>query len=131
MHPYRIVLADDHIEFREAIKQVIETSTDINVVGEVGNSCELLEVIRKKISHMVVLDMSMPNLGGIEATREIKKAFPAVKVLILSMHKMKEYVDHTLYAGADGYLLKDETGENLCCAIETIRKGGIYIAPQN
>ncbi len=68
----------------------------------------------------------MASIGGTEATREIMKACPAVKVLILFMHKMKEYVVHTLYAGVDGYLLKDDTDVNLCCIIETIRKGGIY-----
>jgi len=78
---------------------------------------------------MVILDISMPNLRGIEATREIKMIYPDMKVLILTMHKNKEYLYHAISAGAEGYLLKEDADTELFSAIKTIRQGGIYISP--
>jgi len=129
MNPYCILLADDHILLRQGIKKIIETSEDMLVVGEAGDGFELLEVLRKITPHMVILDISMPKMGGVEATRKIKAAYPEVKILILSMHKDKEYLYHVFSAGAEGYLLKEDTDTELFSAIESIRKGGIYLSP--
>jgi DNA-binding NarL/FixJ family response regulator len=107
---YRIVLADDHILLRQGIKQIIEASDDMKVVGEASDGLDLLNLLKRIVPNMVILDISMPNLRGIEATREIKMIYPEIKILVLSMHKNKEYLYHALSAGANGYLLKEDTG---------------------
>jgi DNA-binding NarL/FixJ family response regulator len=129
MHPYRIVLADDHIMLREGLKRIIKEVDDIEVVGEASDGLELLDLLKKLAVHMVILDISMPKLRGIEATREIKMIRPDVKVLILTMHKNKEYLYHAISAGAEGYLLKEDADTELITAIERIQRGGNYISP--
>ncbi len=129
MSPYRIVLADDHIMLRQGIKKIIETSEDMEVVGEAGDGLELLGLLKKITTDMVILDISMPKLRGVEATREIKTAYPVVEILILSMHRKKEYLYHVFAAGAKGYLLKEDTDTELFTAIETVRQGGVYLSP--
>jgi len=126
---YRIVLAEDHILVREGIKKIIEDVADLKVVGEVGDGLELLEFLKKLPVNMVILDISMPNLPGIEATKEIRKSYPEVKVLILTMHKKREYLNDALAAGVDGYLLKEDAAKELLSAIQRIRQGEIYVSP--
>ena len=128
MSPYRIVLADDHALLRKGIRKIIEDSGGMTVVGEASDGLELLHLLKKETPNLVILDISMPNLRGIEATSEIKQSHPQVDVLILSMHKSKEYLYHSLNAGAKGYLLKDDTDAELLSAIETIRNGGVYLS---
>lgn len=126
---FEIVLADDHMMFRQGIKRIIEEASDLAISGEVADGLELLKILRKSRPDMVILDISMPSLRGIEATHEIKKLHPAVKVLILTMHKDKEHLCHAIAAGADGYLLKEDADTELFSAINTIRRGSIYISP--
>ena len=99
-------------------------------MGEAGDGLELLDLLKllQLTPDMIILDISMPNLNGIEAIRQIKMAYPKVKVLILSMHKIKEYVKSALFAGADGYLLKEDADTELFSSIETIQNGGIFIS---
>lgn len=127
--PYRIVLADDHKMFRLGVKKIIDETEDLEVVGEVDDGLQLLSLLKKSTPQMVILDISMPNLRGIEAAREVKIINPDIKILILTMHKNKEYLYHCLSAGAEGYLLKEDTDTELFSAIERIRQGGIYISP--
>ncbi len=129
MNPYRIVLADDHVMFRHGIKNILEKDKDLEVTGEVSDGLKLLELLKKMTPDMVIMDISMPNLRGIEATREIKMISQVIKVLILSMHKDKEYVYHAISAGAEGYLLKEDAHTELFTAIEKIRQGEYYISP--
>ena len=129
MNPYAILLVDDHVIVREGIKRMIEESPDLKVVGEAGNGIDLLRQLKTSRVDMVVLDISMPNLGGIEAAKEIKKTHPHVKVLILTMHKSKELLNHAISNGADGYMLKEESEKELYFAIDKIRQGGVYISP--
>lgn len=126
---YDIVLAEDHGLVREGIKKIIEAIPGLRVVGEVGDGLELLELLKGLQVDMVILDITMPSLPGIEATREIKKAYPAVKVLILTMHKKKEYLNNAIAAGVDGYLLKEDAPKELLTAMDTIREGMIYVSP--
>ena len=126
---YKIVLAEDHVLVREGIKKIIEALPGLQVVGEVGDGPQLLELLRGLAVDMVILDISMPSLPGIEATREIKKAYPAVKVLILTMHKKKEYLNNAIAAGVDGYLLKEDAPKELLNAIDMIRQGRTYVSP--
>ena len=129
MEPYRVVLADDHLMFRQGIKRILEEISDLEVIGEAGDGLELLNLLKKVTPDAVILDISMPNIRGIEATREIKMATPGVKVLILTMHKRKEYLYHCLSAGADGYLLKEDADTELYAALKKVKGGGVYISP--
>jgi len=129
VNPYHIVLADDHTMFRQGIKNILEGAEDLEVIGESGDGLNLLELLIKATPDMVILDISMPNLGGLEATREIKTISPDVKVLILTMHRDKEYVYHAISVGAEGYLLKEDADTELFAAVEKIRQGGHYISP--
>jgi DNA-binding NarL/FixJ family response regulator len=125
---YRIVLADDHAMFRRGVKRIIQENADLEVVGEAADGLELLEIIKKSPPDMVIADVSMPNLRGLEATREIKMAYPEIRVIILTMHKDREYLYHALSAGAEGYLLKEDADIELFSAINTLRQGGTYIS---
>jgi DNA-binding NarL/FixJ family response regulator len=127
--PYRIVLADDHVMFRQGIKNILEKDKGLEVIGEAGDGLKLLKLLNEVTPDMIILDISMPNLRGIEATREIKMILPEVKVLILSMHKDKEFVYSAISAGAEGYLLKEDADTELFAAIEKIRQEGRYISP--
>ena len=129
MSPYRIVLADDHAMFRQGIKNILEGAEDLEVVGEASDGLKLLALLKRMTPDMVILDISMPNLRGLEAIKEIKIISSDVKVLILTMHRDKEYVYHAISAGAEGYLLKEDADTELFTAIEKIRQGGHYISP--
>ena len=129
MNAYGILLADDHVMIRNGIKKIIEESDDMEVVAETGDGLELLNLLKNINPHMIILDISMPNMRGIEAAHEIKMVYPEIKIVILTMHKKKEYLYHALSAGAHGYLLKEDTGEELLTAITKIRQGGIYLSP--
>jgi DNA-binding NarL/FixJ family response regulator len=107
---------------------ILEQRRDLRVIGEAGDGLDLLALLDTVTPHMVILDISMPKLRGIEATRRIKRIYPHVKVLILTMHKSQEHLDHALNAGADGYLLKEDANTELFSAIERIRQGGAYIS---
>jgi DNA-binding NarL/FixJ family response regulator len=111
------------------MKRLLQDAEDIEVLGEANDGLELLEILKETIPDMVILDISMPNLRGLEATREIKAILPDVKVLILSMHRHKEYVYGAISAGAEGYLLKEDADTELFVAIQKIRQGGSYISP--
>ncbi len=129
-HPYRIVLADDHTIVRQGIKRMIEGLGDLTVVGEASDGIELLNLLNILDADLVILDISMPNLRGIEATRELKKILPDVKVLILTMYKDKELLYQAISSGADGYVLKEDSDKELYSAIETVRQGGVFISPR-
>jgi len=128
-HPYRIVLADDHVLIRHGIKNIISQNDDLEVVGEVGDGEELLKLIDRQPVDLVILDISMPKIGGMEAVGLIKTKCSWVKVLILTMHKSKQYFYHSMTAGADGYLVKDDSDEELLIAIRKILAGKSYISP--
>ncbi len=127
MGAYQIILADDHVMIRQGLKKLIEAKSDMKVIGEAADGVELLSFLSVLTTHMVILDISMPNLGGIEAVREIKKKFPRVKVLVLTMHR--EYLQKALASGADGYLLKEDADRELFSAIENLRRGKTHISP--
>lgn len=129
MAPYRIALADDHVLVRQGFKRILEGVGDLEVIGEANDGIELLNLLNRVTPHMVILDIFMPNLRGIEAIHEIKKIHPDIKVLILTMHKDKEYLYLSLSAGAKGYLLKEDADKELFSAIEKVRQGKTYISP--
>jgi DNA-binding NarL/FixJ family response regulator len=129
MQTYRIVLADDHAMFRQGIKRILDEIDGLAVVGEAGDGLTLLKLLRKVPADMVILDISMPGMRGIEATREITAAHPGVKVLMLTMHRDLEYFYHAISAGAQGFLLKEDADVQLVTAIATIREGQVYLSP--
>ena len=128
MGSYAIVLADDHTIFRTGVKKILEETGDLKVVGEAEDGLALLDFLKNHEADMVLLDISMPNLRGIEAAREAKSIRPDIKILILTMHKNVQYLANSVDAGADGYLLKEDTAEELLEAIARLRKGGRYIS---
>lgn len=128
MSPYHITLADDHALMRQGLRRIIEEAPDLKVVGEVGDGEELLRLLGAITPHLVVLDISMPNLRGLEAVREIKARYPRVKVLMLTMHREKEYLYQALESGADGYLLKEDADTELLVAIHNILQGGLHVS---
>jgi DNA-binding NarL/FixJ family response regulator len=127
--PYQIMLVDDHPLVRQGVRKIIEERSEMKVVGECGDGLELLDCLQEKAPHLVILDLSMPHLGGLEATRLLKSSHPEIKVLILTMQTRREYVEQARRAGAEGYLLKDEVGKELISAIETLRQGDTYLSP--
>ncbi|MBK5276606.1 MAG: response regulator transcription factor [Desulfuromonadales bacterium] len=128
MDKYRIILADDHVLIRHGLKWIIQGVDDLEVIGEAGDGIELLSHLATVVPQMILLDITMPNLGGIDTIRAIKNKYPEVKILILTMHK--EYLHQALSVGADGYLLKEDADRDLFSAIENIRQGRIYISPR-
>ena len=129
MAPYRIVLADHYAPLRQDLKRILWEKSDIEVIGEAGDGLELMNLLSlsKLAPHMVILDPSIPNLQGTEAIRKVKAIHPDVKVLILSMHKDKEYLSQAISHGAEGYLVKEAVDKELLPAIDRIRQGGVYV----
>jgi len=127
---YKILLVDDYPAVRRMIKEIIEAQPDLQVVGELNDGLELLKYLEKFPANLVILDISMPNLGGFEATLRIKEKYPEVKVLILTIHKYKEYVQRARALGAEGYLLKEAVDEQLLSAINSLKQGGTFFSPR-
>ena len=128
MKNYTIILADDHALMREGIRSLINKVEGLAVSGETGDGLELLKLLKQNSPDMVILDISMPGLRGIEAAREINALYPDIDILILSMHKSEEFLSMALAAGAKGYLLKEDSGDELLQAIEQIKKGKTYLS---
>jgi len=128
MKPYRIVLADDHVLFRQGIRKIISDAPGLQVVGEATEGTEAIALIKELRPDLAIVDIGLPNMSGIEVAREIRKVLPQVKILILTMHKNREYLYHAIATGAQGYLLKEDSDEEFFAAIETIRNGGLYVS---
>jgi DNA-binding NarL/FixJ family response regulator len=129
MDPYRIVVADDHTLVRQGVKKILEGKDDLRVVGEAGDGVELLFLLNELKPNMVILDISMPNLQGIQTARQIKMKYVGMKILIMTMHKEREYLYEAISAGVEGYLLKEDAEKELFSAIETLREGKGFISP--
>lgn len=129
-HPIRILLADDHTLFRQGLEQIFALEEDMEVAGEVGDGKMAVELVKQLHPHVVIMDINMPVMNGVEATRIIKRRYPKTKVLILSIHDAEEYVFETIRAGADGYLLKDVEAETLVDAVRKMVEGASFIHPR-
>ena len=125
----RIVLADDHVLIRHGIKNIIAKEEQLQIVGEVGDGEELLSYLKNDLPELVILDISMPKINGVDLTRILKKSYPSVKILMLTMHKNKQFFYQAMSAGADGYLIKSDSDDELLLAINKIRNGRTYISP--
>jgi DNA-binding NarL/FixJ family response regulator len=129
MESYKIILAEDHIRIREIIKKIIEGNVELTVVGEAKDGLELLELLGQLLPDMVITDISMPRLRGLEAAKRVKELYPQIKVLILTIHNGKDFLDRAISNGVDGYILKQEMDEELNPAIQAVRSGKFYISP--
>jgi len=126
----RVILADDHTLFREGLRSLIEEQPRMKVVAEAGDGRTAVQLAQTMSPDVVVMDISMPGMNGIEAARQIMCSAPGVKVLALSMHDDNLFVEEMLHAGASGYLLKDCAFEELIHAIHVVAGAGTYVSPQ-
>lgn len=130
MTPMRILLADDHALVRAGIRALIEAIEGTTIVAETSNGREAVALAKLHIPDVVVMDISMPELNGIEATQQIKEAVPRSRVLILSMHTTDDFVRRALKAGASGYLVKDSAPLELRMALEAVMRNEVYLSPR-
>ncbi len=127
--PYRIVIAEDHRILREGLKSLLSSTPDFDIIGEAEDGLSAIRRAEKLKPDLILIDLSMPKMNGLDAISEIKNQSPNTKVLVLTVHKAEEYVFESLKAGADGYLLKDATYAELKLAIENVLLGNLYLSP--
>jgi len=126
---YRILLADDHVLIRHGIRIILSSNENVRIVGEVSNGDELLDRLGNTAVDLLILDISMPKVSGIELTEILKQSYPHLKILVLTMHKNIRFLRRAIAAGADGYLVKSDTEQEIISAIDKIRQGNTYISP--
>ncbi|MEW6288058.1 MAG: response regulator transcription factor [Chloroflexota bacterium] len=124
-----IILADDHQVLREALRLLLETQSDFHVVAETGDGLEAAALVEKHRPDVLIVDMRMPGLSGLEVARRTKRLSPATKVIILSMYDTEAYVVDSLAAGAAGYVLKQSSSQELVSAIHQTLGGSVYLSP--
>jgi two-component system response regulator NreC len=129
MNKIRVLLADDHTILRDGIRALLDDQADIEVIGEAGDGQATVKMTAQLQPDVVVMDIAMPLLNGLEATRQIQRDFPQVKVLILTMHENEEYIRQVLAAGALGYVLKDAAARDLIGAIRAVYQGEAVLSP--
>jgi len=125
----RIVLADDHTILREGLRALLSADPYFEIVGEAGNGREAVRCVEKLGPDLLLMDLSMPRMSGMDAISEIKKRYPETKIIALTVHKTEEYLLSTLQAGVDGYVLKDATHDELVMAIHSVMAGKPYLSP--
>lgn len=126
----RVLLADDHAILREGLRALLSLADDIEIVGEACDGREAIELTGKLRPDIVVMDVAMPGLGGLEATLEIRKAQPDVRILVLTQYEDREYIQRFLKAGVAGYLLKKSAGAELAASIRAAARGGLVLDPE-
>jgi len=130
MATIRVVIADDHALLREGIRALLKLSDDIEVVGEAADGRQAIEACTTLDPDVILMDIAMPGLGGLEAALEIRKTNPRTKVLVLTQYDDREYVSRFLKAGAAGYVLKKAAGSELVAAIRSVSRGGLVLDPE-
>lgn len=126
----KVLLADDHTIVRHGLKQIIETDSEMTVVGEASSGSEVMEFVKKTPVDVIVLDISMSGRNGLETLKDLKREYPSISVLILSMHSKDQYAVRVIKAGAFGYLSKEDAPEELVNAIKKAFRGEKYISPE-
>ena len=129
MKKMRVLLAEDHTIVRQGIAALLGTESDIEVVGEASNGLEAIELAKKLGPDVILMDIGMPQLNGLETTREIKRRFPSMKILVLTMYDNEEWIFQILKAGASGYLIKDSAMNDLTSALRAVYQGDSYLSP--
>jgi DNA-binding NarL/FixJ family response regulator len=125
----RVVIVEDHTLLRAGLRALLAQDPDIEIVGEADNGRDAIQLIGSMSPHLVLTDLSMPGMNGIEAIVDIKRRYPGVHVLVLTVHKTDEYIHESLRAGADGYILKDASHDELRIAIRSVLNGKTYLSP--
>jgi DNA-binding NarL/FixJ family response regulator len=126
---YRIIIADDHVLICHGIKNIIKTDETLRVVGEASSGEQLLTLLETAEVDLIILDISMPGIGGMAAIGMVKGKYPRIKILMLTMYKNKQYFYNAMAAGADGYLMKDDSDNELLVAIAKVLSGKSYVSP--
>jgi DNA-binding NarL/FixJ family response regulator len=126
----RILIVEDHTLLRAGLRALLTQEADIEIVGEADNGHDAVNMIAKLSPQLVLMDISMPGMNGIEAIRDIKRRYPETRVLVLTIHKTEEYIHESLRAGADGYILKDATHDELRVAVRSVLNGKTYLSPE-
>jgi two-component system, NarL family, response regulator NreC len=126
----KIVIAEDHTILREGLKALLSSNTELEVVGEAEDGREAVKLASELTPDLILMDLSMPRMNGIEAIKEIKKRHPEIKILILTVYKTEEYVLASLQAGADGYILKEANHSEFLLAIKNVLMGKHYLSPE-
>jgi DNA-binding NarL/FixJ family response regulator len=126
----RVLVADDHTIVRQGLVGILKASDEVEVVGEAADGAEAVEKTAKLKPDVVVLDVSMPHLSGLEAARRIRETLPGTRILVLTMHDDEEYVLKMVRAGASGYLLKDSAASELMAGIRALKAGKVFFGPQ-
>ncbi|HEX7593270.1 MAG TPA: response regulator transcription factor [Anaerolineae bacterium] len=129
MTKIRVLVADDHTIVREGVRILLEAQPDIEVVGEAADGQEALERVRELLPDIVLIDIAMPNLNGLEATRAIKRDYPSIQTIALTMYESDEYFFQILNAGASGYILKKAASADLLTAIRAVYAGEVFLYP--
>jgi len=129
MKKVKLLVADDHKIFRQGIKKLLEEESDLQVVGEAADGRETIKKATELKPDVILMDIAMANLNGLQATRQIKKILPDTKVIMVTMHKNEEYVLQSFQAGASGYILKEGAVEELVSAIRTIHQDKSFLSP--
>ena len=129
MGKIKVLVADDHTILRQGIKALLDNQEGIEVIGEAKDGREALAIIEETLPDVILMDIAMPGLNGLEATRRIKKKFPRMKVLVLTMYTNEEYIFQILNAGANGYLVKETAFQDLISAIKAVYKNEAFMSP--
>lgn len=124
-----VIIADDHTIVRSGVRMLLEAESDFNVVGEALNGLEALELAETLNPDVILMDITMPKMDGLEATRQIKTRFPSINVLVLTMHRSDEYLFEMLKAGASGYILKGAKTSELINAVRVVHRGEVFLYP--
>jgi two-component system response regulator NreC len=127
--PFTIVLAEDHTILREGLKSLLSSQPDLKIVGEAGDGLEAIRSVQNHSPDLILLDLSMPRMTGLDAIKEIKRVNADTKIIVLTVHSTEEYILATLQAGADGYVLKDAHSTELMTAIRHVLAGRRYLSP--
>src|SRR5471030_1493259 len=125
---HRILIVDDHALFRAGVRALLDHDPGLEIVGEAADGRDAIRAVGQLAPHLVLMDLTMPEMNGMEAITEIKRRYPDVRVLVLTLHKTEDYIRASLTAGADGYILKDATQEEFCTAIRSVLHGKTYLS---
>lgn len=125
----KVLIAEDHAILREGLRALLSRTPELDVISEAQDGQEAISLARQLGPDLILMDLTMPNINGTEAMRTIKRNNPDIKIIVLTVHKSEEYVRATLDAGANGYVLKDDTHNDLLTAIENVQKGNVYLSP--
>jgi DNA-binding NarL/FixJ family response regulator len=126
---HRILIVEDHTLFRAGLKALLDRDPDFDIVGEADNGRDAVRAVGALSPDLVLMDLSMPGMNGMEAIRDIKRRYPETSVLVLTIHKADEYIHEALRAGTDGYILKDATHDELRVAVRSVLNGKTYLSP--